>query len=275
MTTSKRIKKSIVEKRKYIKSYITHKKPFKQLCKKINRQYGRGGSDGVVKNRHMSSGHKKIYRIIENYAQHNWEGTIKTIEYDPNRSTFISLIHTLDNKYLYVINALNCRINDTIKLIRDDNVTITSNGYMSILKNIPEGTKVFNIETSPNSNNYYARSAGVYCTIMSHNSINNQTLVKMPSKETRFLFSNCMCTIGMASNNLHNTFMKYKAGQSRLLGKRPHVRGVAMNPVSHPHGGGEGRTGTKRHPCSPTGVKAKGYKTVRKVNKFIVTKRSK
>ena len=252
-------------------SEITTDKPEKSLVRKLKKTGGRNNK-GRITSRRRGGGHKRSYRIIDfKRNKFDIEGKVATIEYDPNRSAFIALIHYIDGEKRYIIQPDGLKVGD--KIISSEKAELKTGNAMQ-LKNIPSGQFVHNIEMIPGKGAQMARSAGAYVQVMAHD--NNYVTLKMPSGEVRMVNENCLATIGTVGNKSHENIKIGKAGRSRWLGKRPKVRGVAMNPVDHPHGGGEGRTSGGRHPVSPWGTPAKGYKTRKKnkpSNKFIVKRR--
>ncbi|MDH4127685.1 MAG: 50S ribosomal protein L2 [Spirochaetota bacterium] len=252
---------------------ITSDKPLKSLTKGINKTGGRGAG-GRVSVRHRGGGHKRKYRIIDfKRNKFNVEGRVLTIEYDPNRSARIALVVYTDGEKRYIIAPDNIKVG--AKIISGENVKAVLGNALQ-LKNIPLGTLVHNIELYPGKGGQLARSAGAYAQLVAKEG--NYCNLKMPSSEVRKILNTCMATVGQVGNLDNENVSIGKAGRSRWLGKRPKVRGVAMNPVDHPHGGGEGKTSGGRHPVSPTGIPTKGYKTRKKKklsNKFILSRRKK
>ena len=209
---------------------------------------------------------------LENTHKINIEGTVTTVEYDPNRSAFISLITYVDGEKRYIIAPNGIKAGQ--KVMSGDKAT-PEIGNTMLLKDVPLGTLVHNIEIRPGQGGKVARSAGSYAQLAARDG--KYATMKMPSGETRIILITCMATIGVVSNGDHNKVSSGKAGRTRWLGRRPRVRGVAMNPVDHPMGGGEGRA-SGGHPRSRTGKLAKGYKTRKKnnpSNKYIVERRKK
>ncbi len=184
-----------------------------------------------------------------------------TIEYDPNRSAYISLIHYVDGDKRYILSPLNIKVGD--KIISGEKVPLKTGNALR-LSNIPTGLFVHNIELVPGRGGQLVRSAGGYAQIMAHDG--GLSTLKLPSGEIRMVPDKCMATIGQIGNRSYEQVISGKAGRTRWLGRRPKVRGVVMNPVDHPHGGGEGKSSGGRHPVSPWGKPTKGYKT-RKKNK--------
>jgi large subunit ribosomal protein L2 len=241
---------------------ITAESPYKPLCKG-KKQYAGRGFKGQISVRRKGGGHKRRYRIIDfKCNKYGIEGRVKSIEYDPNRSANIALISYLDGEKRYIIAPESLRVGDSI--ISGDNVEIKLGNSLP-LKNIPTGTNIYNIEMHHGKGGQLVRSAGMTAQITAKEG--DYCLIKLPSGEIRKVHRNCYATIGEVGNKDHTNITIGKAGRSRWLNKRPKVRGVAMNPVDHPLGGGEGKASGGRHPVSPTGVLAKGYKT-RKKNKY-------
>lgn len=255
------------------KDYITESKPFRSLTVPLKSANGRD-SFGHISCRHKSAGHKKMYRIISFKRKFFGESTVKTIEYDPNRNCFISLVENQDKSHEYIIAFDGIQVGQ--KIISSHSESDFTNGNTMPLRFIPLGLNIHNIEVKPGAGGKLVRSAGNFATLISRDQ--KQAMIRMPSGETRYVSIECYATIGTVSNPDHKNTSHGKAGRKRWLGVRPTVRGVAMNPVDHPHGGGEGKTGTGGFPVTPWGKPTKGYKTRKKnkiTNKFITTKRSK
>ena len=252
---------------------ITKSKPERSLTKALRKTGGRNNL-GRITSRRRGGGHKRRYRIIDfKRDKFDIKGTVSAIEYDPNRSSRIALIKYEDNEKRYIIAPDNLKVGDDIISSINNNVPF-KNGNTTVLNNIPDGMLIHNIELKPGKGAQMARSAGTYARIMAKEK--GMVTLKLPSGEIRMVLGVCFATIGVVGNKNHENIKIGKAGRSRWLGKRPKVRGVAMNPVDHPHGGGEGKTSGGRHPVSPWGTPAKGYKTRnrKKVsNKFIVKRR--
>ena len=251
---------------------ITRKKPERSLLRSLNRKGGRN-SNGRITARYKGGGHKRAYRIID--FKRDKEGipaTVAFIEYDPNRSANIALLHYVDGEKRYILSPKNLLIGDSLMSGEGSEIRI---GNALPLQGIPLGTHVHNIELNIGHGGQMARCAGSYCQLMAKEGKYAQ--VKLPSGEVRLIPLACKATIGQVGNLDHEKISIGKAGRKRWLGKRPHVRGVAMNPVDHPHGGGEGKSSGGRHPVTPWGVPTKGFKTrVRKSSdRFIVKRRSK
>ena len=248
-------------------------KPFKMLVEPKNSMRGRN-NNGHITSRNMSGGgHKKMYRLVDFYRKKlDVPGTVERIEYDPNRSCYIMLIKFEDGAHFYYLAPQKINVGDTIENGPAKEIKV---GNCMPLRDIPVGVNVHNVELQPGGGGKIARSAGTSVTISGLDG--NYSLIKMTSGEVRKIDSRCMATIGVLSNPDQKNIKIGKAGRSRWLGRRPHTRGVVMNPVDHPHGGGEGKSAGGRHPVSPTGQGAKGLKTRTnaRTDKFIVKKRNK
>ena len=242
-------------------SEITTRKPEKSLTVALRKKGGRNNS-GRITVRRRGGGHKRRYRIID-YKRDKFgiNGKVATIEYDPNRSAYISLIHYDDGEKRYILSPVDLSVGSSI--ISGDKVPLKIGNALP-LYNIPTGLFVHNVELVPGKGGQMVRTAGAYAQVMAHD--NGFTTLKLPSGEVRLVLDHCMATIGQVGNRSFEQIVSGKAGRSRWLGRRPKVRGVVMNPVDHPHGGGEGKTSGGRHPVSPWGKPTKGYKT-RKKNK--------
>ncbi|MBE9545110.1 MAG: 50S ribosomal protein L2 [Proteobacteria bacterium] len=251
---------------------ITTTKPEKRLLKVLNKTGGRNAR-GRITCRHRGGGQKRHYRIIDfKRDKIGIPAKVATIEYDPNRSTRIALLHYVDGEKRYILAPLNLKVNDIVESGPDADI---KPGNTLPLSNIPLGTQIHNIELRAGKGGQIVRSAGTYAQLMAKE--DRYALVKLPSGEVRMVLMNCKATVGQLGNITHEKIDLGKAGRKRWLGRRPKVRGVAMNPVDHPMGGGEGRSSGGRHPCSPWGVPSKGYKTRRNKSsdRLIVKKRSK
>ena len=252
---------------------LTTDKPYKKLTSPIKKTGGRNNL-GRITSRRRGGGHKRRYRIIDfKRNKFNISGEIMTIEYDPNRSSRIALVDYQDNEKRYIIAPDGIIVGNKIISSRDENIPFKVGNSMPLYR-IPDGMLIHNIELKIGKGGQLSRSAGSYARIMAKED-GNVTL-RLPSGEVRMVNENCLATIGTVGNKSHENIKLGKAGRSRWLGRRPKVRGVAMNPVDHPHGGGEGRTSGGRHPVSPWGTPAKGYKTRKKKNqsnKFIIKRR--
>jgi large subunit ribosomal protein L2 len=256
-------------------SQLTKKRPEKSLIKYVRRNVGRSASTGRITVRHKGGGLKQLYRVIE-FAQTKMDIPAKVIalEYDPNRTAFIALIQYKSGEKQYVIAPQNLKVGDEI--IFSEKAPLTP-GNRTKLKNIPVGSAVYNIELEPSKGGIAVRSAGSSAQVLAHDG--DHVNLKMPSTEVRIFKGECFASIGMVSNPENRFYTIGKAGKSRWLGRRPHVRGSAMNPVDHPHGGGEGRQpiGLK-HPKTPWGRPALGVKTRNRKkwsSKLIIQRRKK
>lgn len=249
--------------------------PLKILTKNVSVQSGRNNK-GHITVRHKSGGHKKTFRVIDfKRGRFDLFATVERIEYDPNRTSFIALVKYEDGVYSYIIAPHKIKSGDKIISSKTKEVDIKVGNAMP-LSAVPIGTVIHNIELKPGCGGVIARAAGSYCQLVGKDG--GYALVKMQSGEIRMFLLDCMATIGSVSNIDNKNISIGKAGRSRWLGIRPTVRGVAMNPVDHPHGGGEGRTSGGRHPVSPTGKSAKGKKTrsrKKSSNRLIVNSRHK
>ena len=251
---------------------ITTTKPEKSLLVSQTKSGGRN-SLGRLTARHIGGGHKQKYRIIDfRREKTSIPAKVASIEYDPNRSARIALLHYVDGEKRYILAPLDLKVGDTV--ISGPEADIKPGNALP-LRAIPLGTIIHNIELKIGKGAQLARSAGTFAQLMSKEGKYSQ--VKLPSGEVRLVLQDCYATIGQVGNIDHENVNIGKAGRSRWLGKRPKVRGVAMNPVDHPHGGGEGRTSGGRHPVTPWGIPTKGYKTRtnKSSDRFIVKKRSK
>jgi large subunit ribosomal protein L2 len=249
---------------------ITRNRPEKSLTKSLRKTGGRN-SNGRMTSRHRGGGHKRLYRFIDfKRDKDGIPAKVATIEYDPNRSANIALLHYADGEKRYILASSGMKVGDNIMSGIDAEI---QPGNAIPLKAIPLGTQIHNIEFNIGHGGQIARSAGNYAQLMAKEGKYAQ--VKLPSGEVRLIPLECKATIGQVGNVEHGRISLGKAGRSRWKGKRPHVRGVAMNPVDHPHGGGEGKSSGGRHPVTPWGVPTKGYKTRHRKpsDKFIVKRR--
>ncbi|MCD4680284.1 MAG: 50S ribosomal protein L2 [Bacteroidales bacterium] len=251
---------------------ITAAKPEKSLLAPKKRTGGRN-NEGKMTMRYLGGGHKQRYRIIDfKRDKEGIEGTVKSIEYDPNRNALIALIFYPDGEKRYIIAPHGLKVGQ--KIVSGKNVA-PEIGNTLYLSEVPFGTIIHNIELRPGQGAKMARSAGSYAQFMSREG--KFAILKLPSGETRMVLQTCKVSIGMVSNVDHSLEVSGKAGRNRWLGRRPRTRGVAMNPVDHPMGGGEGKA-SGGLPRSRTGVPAKGYKTRSKkkdTNKYIIERRKK
>ena len=247
-------------------------KPFKSLTQKKRSSKGRNNY-GRITARNTGGGHKQKFRLVDFYRKKkDMIGKVERIEYDPNRSCHIMLVNFDDGEKFYYLAPQNIKIGDTIQ--NGTNIEI-KNGNCMPLSEIPSGINIHNVEIQPGAGGKIARSAGTSVTISGIDG--NYSIIKMTSGEVRKIDSRSVATIGVLSNPDQKNIKIGKAGRSRWLGRRPHTRGVVMNPVDHPLGGGEGKTAGGRHPVSPTGVSAKGLKTRdnKRTDKFIIKRRNK
>jgi len=252
---------------------ITKSTPERSLLRPKKSTGGRN-SAGRITTRHKGGGHKRRYRVIDFKRNKNdVPATVASIEYDPNRSSRIALLHYADGEKRYIIAPANLEVG--MKLMSGPDAE-PSVGNALPLANIPLGTTIHNIELQPGCGGQIARSAGTSAQLMSREG--DFANLKMPSGEIRRIRTNCLATIGAVGNSDHENIVSGKAGRKRWLGVRPTVRGVAMNPVDHPMGGGEGRTSGGGHPCSPWGTLSKGKRTRSKKkasSQFIIERRKK
>ncbi|RLA74584.1 MAG: 50S ribosomal protein L2 [Epsilonproteobacteria bacterium] len=254
-------------------SDITSKPTVRSLLKKIKSKAGRN-SNGRITSRHREAGAKKQYRIIDfKRDKHDISGTVATIEYDPYRNCRICLIHYIDGEKRYILQPIDLNVGD--KISSSIKGLDSKPGNAMQLQNIPVGTMVHNIEMKPGKGGQIVRSAGAYAQVMGREE--KYVIVRLPSSEMRKILGVCMATIGIVGNEDFSNTVIGKAGRQRHMGKRPQTRGSAMNPIDHPHGGGEGKTNSGRHPVSPWGMPTKGYKTRKKKasDKMIISRRKK
>jgi large subunit ribosomal protein L2 len=251
---------------------ITAKEPYKPLTEPLRPSGGRN-NHGEQTVWWRGGGHKRAYRLIDfRRDKRDIPARVETIEYDPNRSARIALVTYADGEKRYILHPFGLKVGDAI--VAGDNVDILPGNALP-LKNIPLGTMVHNVELKVGKGGQIARSAGSAVQVVAKEG--DYASVKMPSGEIRHISIECIATVGQVGNIDHENVSIGKAGRSRWLGKRPHVRGVAMNPVDHPLGGGEGKTSGGRHPVSPWGLPTKGYKTrnQKRTDRFIVQRRQK
>ena len=254
------------------KTEITADKPYKPLTEGIKRSSGRNNV-GEITSRRRGGGHKKLYRIIDfKRKESEVSCVVETIEYDPNRTARIALVKYANGKRAYIIAPNGVKVGDVLNAGDKAEFTI---GNSMPLRNIPLNSIIHNIEMKPGKGAQLARSAGAGAELVAKDGKLCQ--VRLPSGEVRYIPENCLAVIGQVSNVDHMNETSGSAGRSRWLGVRPSVRGVVMNPVDHPLGGGEGRTSGGRHPCSPWGKNSKGAKTRnnKRTDKFIVRRRQK
>ncbi len=251
---------------------ITRSTAEKNLLKVIKKSGGRNVY-GRITCRHRGGGQKRHYRVIDfKRDKIGIPAKVAAIEYDPNRSARIALLHYADGEKRYILAPLALKVGDTVESGPDADIRP---GNSLPLSKIPLGTQIHNIELRLGKGAQIVRSAGTYAQLMAKE--DRYALVKLPSGEVRMVLLNCRATVGQLGNVVHENISLGKAGRRRRLGRRPKVRGVAMNPVDHPMGGGEGRSSGGRHPCSPWGWPTKGFKTrkKKKSDRLIVKKRTK
>ncbi|MAE50303.1 MAG: 50S ribosomal protein L2 [Micavibrio sp.] len=247
-------------------------KPEKSLTEGLTKTGGRN-NQGRITTRHIGGGHKRRYRIID-WKRDKWnvEGTVARLEYDPNRTAFIALIEYADGEKRYIIAPQRLNVGD--KIIAGEKVDVKPGNAMP-LRGMPVGTIIHNIEMKPGKGAQMIRSAGTFAQLVGRDQ--GYAQVKLTSGELRLVRGECIATVGAVSNPDHMNTNDGKAGRTRWKGRRPTVRGVVMNPVDHPHGGGEGRTSGGRHPVTPWGKPTKGAKTRKnkETDKFIIRRRKK
>jgi large subunit ribosomal protein L2 len=251
---------------------ITRGEPEKSLIKTLKKTGGRNNY-GRITTRHRGGGHKRRYRLID--FKRNKLGVpakVAAIEYDPNRTVRIALLHYLDGEKRYILAPQELKVGDQVIAAADADI---KPGNSLPLENIPSGTLIHNIELKPGKGGQLARAAGAYAQLMAKEG--SYAHLKLPSGEVRMVTINCRATIGQLSNVEQENISLGKAGRKRWQGRRPRTRGVAMNPVDHPMGGGEGKSSGGRHPCTPWGVPTKGFKTrkPKDSDRYIIKHRSK
>jgi large subunit ribosomal protein L2 len=251
---------------------ITKSVPEKSLLEPLRRTGGRN-NHGRVTSWHRGGGHKRKYRVIDfKRDKVNVPARVAAIEYDPNRSARIALLHYVDGEKRYILAPVGLQVKDTVVSSAEADI---KPGNALPLQNIPLGSTIHNVEIRPGKGGQLCRSAGAQAQLVAREG--KYALIKLASGEVRRVLVACKATVGQVGNIEHETLSLGKAGRSRWLGKRPNVRGVAMNPVDHPLGGGEGKSSGGRHPVTPWGIPTKGYKTRgnKKTDKYIVTRRKK
>lgn len=251
-------------------SQLTKTKPTKALLRSLPKSGGRNNT-GRVTSRFIGGGHKRRYRVIDfRRDKINIPGRIESLEYDPNRSAFIALVVYRDGEKRYILAPVGLNKGDQV--LSSEEAEIRPGNHLP-LRNMPLGTELHNIELNPGAGGKLVRSAGNMAQLIAKEGSAAQ--LRLPSGEVRIVSLNCRATVGQVSNPDHENVVIGKAGRSRWLGRLPHQRGVSMNPVDHPHGGGEGKSKGGNHPVSPWGTPAKGYKTRRnkRTNRFIVKDR--
>lgn len=247
-------------------------KPEKSLTEGLTKTGGRNNS-GRITSRHIGGGHKRRYRLID-WKRNKWdvEGTVARLEYDPNRTAFIALIEYSDGEKRYILAPQRLNVGD--KIIAGEKVDVKPGNAMP-LRRMPVGTIIHNIEMKPGKGGQMVRSAGTFAQLVGRDQ--GYAQVKLTSGELRLVRGECIATVGAVSNPDHMNTNDGKAGRTRWKGRRPSVRGVVMNPIDHPHGGGEGRTSGGRHPVTPWGKPTKGAKTRKnkETDKYIIRRRKK
>jgi large subunit ribosomal protein L2 len=246
-------------------------KPVKALTEGLRKTGGRN-SHGHVTSWQKGGGHKRRYRVID-FRRRKFDvpATVERLEYDPNRTAFIALVRYEDGELSYILAPQRLKAGDVV--VSGNRVDVKPGNAMP-MKNIPVGTIIHNVEMKIGKGGQLARSAGTYVQLVGRDQ--GMALLRLSSGEVRMVSAECMATIGAVSNPDEQNIVIGKAGRSRWLGRRPHVRGVAMNPIDHPHGGGEGRTSGGRHPVTPWGISTKGKKTRKnkRTNRWIVRRRN-
>ena len=250
---------------------ITRSQPEKSLVQALKKTGGRNAK-GRVTCRHRGGGHKRRYRVID-FKRNKMDvpAKVAAMEYDPNRSARIALLHYVDGEKRYIVAPQGLAVGDSVIASKAADI---KPGNVLPLRNMPLGTQIHNIELRPGKGSQLVRSAGSYAQLMAKEGQYAQ--VKLPSGEVRMILIDCQATVGQVGNAEHGNISLGKAGRKRWLGRRPRVRGVAMNPVDHPMGGGEGKSSGGRHPCSPWGQPTKGFRTRKKSkvsNRYIVRRR--
>jgi large subunit ribosomal protein L2 len=254
-------------------SDLAKKRPERSLVEGVSKGSGGRGGMGHVTAWHRGGGHKRLYRKIDfKRDKHGIPARVAAIEYDPNRSARIALLHYADGEKRYILAPLGLSVGDAVMSGADAEIRP---GNAMPLQNVPLGTVVHAVELKPGKGAQLVRSAGVGAQLMAREG--KLATLRMPSGEQRYVQTACSATIGQVGNIEHENVSVGKAGRSRWKGIRPNVRGVAMNPVDHPMGGGEGKSSGGRHPCTPWGVPTKGHKTRhnQRTDKYIVKRRGK
>jgi large subunit ribosomal protein L2 len=249
---------------------ITSTTPERRLIRSLKKSGGRN-NNGRITSRHRGGGHKRRYRIIDfKRRKDGVPAKVASIEYDPNRSARVALLHYVDGEKRYILAPVGLHVGDTVMSGPQSDI---HPGNAMALQDMPLGSTIHNVELSPGKGGQLARGAGTSAQLMAREG--DYAQLRLTSGEMRLVRVTCRATLGQVGNTDHENVSIGKAGRSRWLGRRPHVRGVAMNPVDHPHGGGEGKSGGGRHPCTPWGVPTKGYKTRRnkRTDKYILRRR--
>ncbi len=245
-------------------------KPEKALVEGLHKSGGRGGG-GRIAVRFRGGGAKRLYRIVD-FKRRKWDvpAVVERLEYDPNRTAFIALVKYADGEAAYILAPQRLKVGDQV--VAGEKVDVKP-GNASPLRSLPVGTIVHNVEMKPMKGGQIARSAGSYVQLVGRDA--GYAQIRLGSGELRMVPDGCMATVGAVSNPDHMNEVIGKAGRNRHKGRRPHVRGVAMNPIDHPHGGGEGKTSGGRHPVTPWGFPTKGKKTRtnKATDKFIIRSR--
>ncbi len=251
---------------------LTTDTPYKPLTATMRKRGGRN-HHGRITVRHRGGGHKRRYRIIDfKRGKRDIAAVVETIEYDPNRSANIALLKYADGERRYILAPVGLRVGDRVEA--GESVDVRPGNAMP-LQRVPLGSFVHNVELKPGKGGQIARGAGAAAQLMARE--RGYAHLRLPSKEVRMVQQECYATIGQVGNTEHENIVWGKAGKTRQRGRRPSVRGVAMNPVDHPHGGGEGKSSGGRHPVSPWGVPTKGHKTRKKgkaSNRYILRRRN-
>ncbi len=252
---------------------LTTDTPYRPLTGGNSKRSSGRGCNGKISVRRRGGGHKRLYRLVD-FRRDNIDvvGEVVSIEYDPNRTANIALIKYADGDYRYILAPLGLKVGSKVESGRNKK---QEPGNAMPIGDIQIGTVIHNIEFKPGKGGQVARSAGTFITLIGKEEGKDYCIVRMPSGEMRYIHKTCMASIGQLGNVDHMNVDLGKAGVSRWLGRRPKVRGVAMNPVDHPLGGGEGKTSGGRNPVTPWGKPTRGYKTVRKKNALIISRRSK
>ncbi len=254
---------------------ITKKKPERSLLTKLPKTGGRNNK-GNISQRGIGGRHRRHYRVVDfRRDKLNVPAKVAAIEYDPNRSARIALLHYVDGEKRYILAPLELTVGQTVVSGDDTHEVEIQAGNALPLGRIPLGSSVHNVELQPGKGGQVARAAGSFCQLVAKEG--KYALLRLRSGEVRRFHVDCRATLGQVGNHDHQNISSGKAGRSRWLGRRPSVRGVAMNPVDHPMGGGEGKSSGGRHPCTPKGKPTKGFKTRRKKpsDRLVVTRRSK
>jgi large subunit ribosomal protein L2 len=252
------------------KSELHKGRPEKSLVEGLSKSGGRGGG-GRIAVRFRGGGAKRLYRVVD-FKRRKWDvpATVERLEYDPNRSAFIALVKYEDGELSYILAPQRLKVGDTV--VASEKADVKPGNAMP-LRGMPIGTIIHNVELKPAKGGQMARSAGTYAQLVGRDA--GYAQIRLGSGELRMVMDSCMATVGAVSNPDHMNESMGKAGRNRHKGWRPHVRGVAMNPIDHPHGGGEGKTSGGRHPVTPWGKPTKGRKTRKNkaTDKFIIRSR--